>query len=228
MTTRWFIAVVLACGWFGAHAESMPSWVQTAQDQLQQRLRAAYPNVTSWSLSPMLSERQLSTATDAEVSIDAIKLGRRSALQVSWRDGERRMRQAVWFDVSGERAALRLDADVKRNEALRTEIVRADERAPWEPACNVALPSTTVQGMRARKALRAGDVICAEDIEPKPPVSRGERVIVHSSAGLVTVVVSGIAEQDGNIGDRLQVRNPENGELYVASVAAEGEVVVRQ
>ena len=71
-------------------------------------------------------------------------------------------------------------------------------------------------------------MICAEDIEPKPPVSRGERVIVHSSAGLVTVVVSGIAEQDGNIGDRLQVRNPENGELYLASVAAEGEVVVRQ
>lgn len=138
------------------------------------------------------------------------------------------MRQAVWFDVSGEQAAWRVDADVKRNAPISAELVRADEHALWDPACNVVSPALPVQGMRARKALRAGDVLCAEDIEPKPPVSRGERVIVHSSAGLVTVRVSGIAEQDGNIGDRLQVRNPENGELYVASVAAEGEVVVRQ
>lgn len=225
---RWFIAFVLASSSVGVCAESMPSWVQTAQDQLQQRLRSAYPNVTSWSLVPMLSERQMSAAAEADVSIDAIKLGRRSALQVSWREGERNKRQAVWFDVSGEQPALRLDGDVKRNESLRSESMHADEHAPWEPACSIVAPSTTLQGMRARKALRLGDVLCAEDIEPKPPVSRGERVIVHSSAGLVTVVVSGIAEQDGNIGDRLQVRNPENGELYVASVAAEGEVVVRQ
>src|SRR5687767_1609486 len=133
MTTRWFIAVVLAFGSFGVHAESMPSWVQTARDQLQQRLRAAYRDVAAWSVSPMLSERQIAPAPDAEVAIDSIKLGRRSALQVSWRDGERHMRQAVWFDVNGERAALRVAADVKRNEALRTEFVRADERAPWEP-----------------------------------------------------------------------------------------------
>jgi flagella basal body P-ring formation protein FlgA len=45
---------------------------------------------------------------------------------------------------------------------------------------------------------------------------------------LVTVVVNGIAEQDGKVGDRLQVRNPDSGELFIASVSAEGEVVVRQ
>lgn len=225
---RWFIAFVLACSSLGLGAEPMPSWVQSAQDQLQQRLRSAYPEVTSWSLVPMLSERQLPAATDGDVRVDAFKLGRRSALQVSWRDGDRNKRQAVWFDVSGEQEALRLLGDVKRNEPLRGELVHADGRAPWEPACGIVAPSMSLEGMRARKVLRTGDVLCAEDIEPKPPVSRGERVVVHSSAGLVTVVVSGIAEQDGNIGDRLRVRNPENGELYVASVAAEGEVVVRQ
>lgn len=225
---RWSIALVLVCSVFGVRAESAPPWVQAAQDQLQQRLRGAYPSVTSWSLIPMLSERQMSAAPGAELRIDAIKLGRRSAVQVSWQDGDRSQRQAVWFDVNGVQAGLRLDGDVKRNEALRSELLHADGLAPWEPACSVVAPATPLQGMRARKALRAGDVLCVEDMEPKPPVSRGERVIVHSSAGLVTVVVSGIAEQDGNIGDRLQVRNPESGELYVASVAAEGEVVVRQ
>lgn len=228
MLKRWSMVAVLTCSSFGVHAESTPSWVQTAQDQLQQRLRHTYPNVTSWSLVPMLSQRQTDAESNGEVNVDELKVGRRSALQISWRDGERRVRQTLWFDVNAEQTALRLDTDMKRNEVLRAESVHADEHAPWEPACNVIAASTELQGMRARKALRAGDVLCAEDIEPKPHVSRGERVLVHSSAGLVTVVVNGIAEQDGNIGDRLQVRNPENGELYVASVAAEGEVVVRQ
>ena len=228
MSTRWFIVAVLTCSSFGARAESMPSWVQTAQDQLQQRLRDAYPSVTSWSLLPMLSERQMNAEASSDLNIDEVKLGRRSALQISWRDGERHVRQTLWFDVHAEQTALRLGVDMRRNEALRAESVHADAHAPWEPTCNAVADATSVQGMRARKALRAGDVLCADDIEPKPHVSRGERVLVHSSAGLVTVVVNGIAEQDGNIGDRLQVRNPENGELYVASVAAEGEVVVRQ
>lgn len=177
----------------------------------------------------MLNERQLTTlATDAEIRIDSAKLGRRSALQVSWRDGEERRRQAVWFNVSGQRAAWLVNTDMKRNESIAIEALRADEYAQWEPGCSAVSPSSPVEGMRARKALRAGEVLCAEDMEPKPPVSRGERVLVHSRAGLVTVVVNGIAEQDGNVGDRLQIRNPESGELYGASVLAEGEVVVRQ
>lgn len=224
MSIRCVIACVLAGSAFGVHAEPMPSWVQTAHDQLQQRLRDAYPDVTSWTLSPMLSERQMTAAVDTDVRIETLKLGRRSALQISWRD----VRQTVWFDVSGAQPALRMSIDAKRNEALRSDSALADEHAPWEPACSSVPLATQLQGMRARKALRAGDVLCAEDIEPKPPVSRGERVLVHSTAGLVTVLVNGIAEQDGNIGDRLQVRNPESGESYVALVAAEGEVVVRQ
>jgi flagella basal body P-ring formation protein FlgA len=193
------------------------------------RLQGAYPEVTSWGLTPMLSERQSSALdTDAEIRIEAVALGRRSAMQVSWQNGEERRRQAVWFEVSGQRAAWLVTTDVKRNESIVAETLRVDEQAPWQPGCRAVSPSTAVQGMRARKALRAGDVLCAEDMEPKPPVSRGDRVLVRSSAGLVTVVVSGIAEQDGKVGDRLQIRDPQSGALYVASVSAEGEVVVRQ
>lgn len=223
------LAGALAWASFGSHADDLPTAVSLAHGELQQRLQDAYPEVTSWALTPLLSERQLAAfATDAEIHIDSIRLGRRSALQVSWREGEERRRQAVWFDVSGQRAAWLVNADVKRSESIPAEDLRADEYAEWEPGCSAVSPSTPVQGMRARKALRAGDVLCAEDMEPKPPVSRGERVLVHSSSGLVTVVVNGIAEQDGNVGDRLQIRNPGSGELYVASVSAEGEVVVRQ
>lgn len=219
----------LAWASFGSHAEDLPAAVSLAHGELQQRLQDAHPEVTAWVLTPLLSERQMTVfSTEAAIHIDSVRLGRRSALQVSWREGEERRRQAVWFDVSGRRAAWLLNADVKRNESIAPETLRADEYAEWEPGCSAVSPSTPVQGMRARRALRAGDVLCAEDMELKPPVARGERVLVHSSAGLVTVVVNGIAEQDGNVGDRLQIRSPESGEVYVASVSAEGEVVVRQ
>jgi flagella basal body P-ring formation protein FlgA len=228
MSMRWLMACALAGCSFGVRAESVPAWVQTAQGELLQRLQDAHPQVTSWTLVPMLSDRQRTELADSDMQIDTVKLGRRSALQVTSMQNDRRTRQTVWFDVSGLQPALRVDAGVKRNELIRVESMRADEHAAWDPTCSIVSPTQPPRGMRARKALRTGDLLCAEDIEPKPPVSRGERVVVHSSAGLVTVVVSGIAEADGNIGDRLQVRNPSSGELYVASVAAEGEVVVRQ
>lgn len=229
MSLRWIMAGALAWASFGSHANDLPIAVSLARSELEQQLRAAYPEVTAWALTPMLSDRQMTSLATATVDhIDSVQLGRRSALQVSWHDGEERRRQAVWFEVSGQRAAWIVTTDAKRNEPIAAETLRADEYAAWEPGCSAVAPSISIQNMRARKALRAGEVLCAEDMEPKPPVSRGERVLVHSSAGLVTVLVNGIAEQDGKLGDRLQVRDPESGESYMASVSAEGEVVVRQ
>lgn len=229
MSLRWIMAGAFAWASSVSHADDFPIAVSLARSELEQQLRAAYPEVSEWALTPMLSDRQMtSLAAAAVVHIDSVQLGRRSALQVTWRDGEERRRQAVWFEVSGQRSAWTVMTDVKRNELIATDALRADEHAIWEPGCSAVSPSAPVQNMRARKALRAGDVLCAEDMEPKPPVSRGERVLVHSSAGLVTVLVAGIAEQDGKLGERLQVRDPHSGELYMASVSAEGEVVVRQ
>jgi len=229
MSLRWIMAGTFAWASFGSHASDLPMAVSRAQSELEQQLRAVYPEVTAWALTPMLNDRQMTSfASAAAVHIDSVQLGRRSALQVSWRDGEERRRQAVWFEVSGQRSAWTVMTDVKRNEPIATDILRAEEYAAWDPGCSAVSSSMSVQNMRARRALRAGAVLCAEDMEPKPPVSRGERVLVHSSAGLVTVRVAGIAEQDGKLGDRLQVRDPHSGELYLASVSAEGEVVVRQ
>lgn len=229
MQMRLYVACALICASAAAVAEPVPSWVQTAQETLHARLQEAYPQVTRWTLAPLLSERQMMAAeAGADVHVDAVKLGKRSALQISWVDGQRHLRQVLWFSVTGEQPGSLVNVDVPRNELVPLASVQADERAPWQPSCEAIVPGTSLNGMRARKALRAGDLLCAGDLETKPPVSRGEQVVVHSSAGLVTVVSKGIAEQDGAIGDRLRVRNPSSGEYYLALVTAEGEVVVRQ
>lgn len=227
MALRWAVLLMPAC----ASSQAAPAlgWVQAAQMELEQRLRAEYPDVTSWTLEPMLSDHQLSmNDLQADIAIDAVKLGKRSALQLAWREGDERVRHTLWFSVAGERSGLVAADDIQRNEALLETSLRSNPHAAWDPECVVVTSPLDVQGKRTRKALRAGDAICADAIEPKPLVARGERVTVRASAGLVTVMLAGIAEQDGNLGDRLPVRNPSSGESYMASVAAEGEVVVRQ
>lgn len=226
MSSRWGITTLLM--FICASSQAAPAWVLSAQGELEQRLRAAYPAVTDWTLTPILSERQMtSSGGEGDIRVDAMKLGKRSALQVAWRDGDRQVRQTVWFGVAGEWPALVVTDDVPRRESLRAELLRSDRQAAWDPDCDVVTSPAALHGMRTRKALRAGAPICEQDVERKPLVSRGDRVTVRSSAGLVTVVLAGIAERDGNLGDRLPVRNPSSGELYMAAVAAEGEVVVR-
>lgn len=219
--------LVLTCA--SSQAMAAPAWVLSAQSELEQRLRADYPDVTDWTLTPIMSERQMtSSGGEGDIRVDAVKLGKRSALQVAWREGDRQVRQTLWFSVTGEQPGLVVAADVQRHESLREDTLRSEQHAAWDPECDVVTSPTTLQGMRTRTALRAGAPLCEQDVEPRPLVARGDRVTVRSSAGLVTVVLAGIAERDGNMGDRLPVRNPSSGELYMAAVAAEGEVVVRE
>lgn len=228
MLNRGGMTSLLLCA-CAAQAAEAPVWVQTAQGGLEQRLHAAYPNVSSWTVTPVLSERQMdSSSGEGAIRADALKLGRRSAVQVAWRDGDRQVRQTVWFNVSGEQAAVVVTGDVQRHDVLRAEIVRTEQNAAWDPECDIVTSAAALHGMRTRKALRAGALLCEQDVEPKPMVARGEKVTVRSSAGRVTVELAGIAERDGNMGDRLPVRNPSSGEMYMAAVTAEGEVVVRQ
>ena len=229
MFRRLHIASVLMFASASAQAASAPAWVQVAQTELEQRLKAAYPDVTSWTLEPILTERQLaSDEVDGDIAVDAVKLGKRSALQLTWREGGERVRHTLWFSVAGSRSGVVAAADIGRNEALVEQTLRSEPQAAWDPECHIVTSPAGAQGMRMRKALRAGDAICEQDVELKPLVARGDRVTVRASAGMVTVVLAGVAEQDGNLGDRLAVRNPSSGESYMASVAGEGEVVVRQ
>ncbi|HWK52464.1 MAG TPA: hypothetical protein VNR40_21360, partial [Steroidobacter sp.] len=137
MTTGWLVAGALAWASIGSQAEDLPEVVSRAERELRQQLQEAYPDVTAWEITPMLRDRGMAgLATGAAVRIDAVKLGRRSALQMSWQEGRERRRCAVWFDVRGQRPAWRVSADVKRNESIVTAALHPDESAEWEPGCS--------------------------------------------------------------------------------------------
>lgn len=201
------------------------SWVQLAHDRLEAKLSAQYPEVSAWSLLPLLGKRQPDVAEDTrDVAIETMKLGKRSAVQVSWSSPARR--ETLWFTVTGEVSALAVTQDVRALEPVTAAMTALETNAPWDPDCSVVAELGGKPAMRARKPLRSGAVLCADNIEAKPPVSRGEAITVHSVAGMVAVDTTGIAESDAAMGQVLRVKNPSNGELYEALVSGEGEVLV--
>lgn len=79
-------------------------------------------------------------------------------------------------------------------------------------------------GMRAKRTLRAGEVLTEEILEPIPLVSRGQKVVLRATYGGVEVTAIGVAESDGMLGDVISVVNSTSGKAVHAYVVGEGIV----
>jgi hypothetical protein len=63
---------------------------------------------------------------------------------------------------------------------------------------------------------------------PRNGVARGERVVVEVTSGAARLAFETTAESAGGVGNFVLVRNPANGRLFPAKVAAKGKVVVQR
>ena len=61
-----------------------------------------------------------------------------------------------------------------------------------------------------------------------PRVGRGERVSVEVTSGSARLAFEATAESSGRVGNFVLVRNPANGRLFQAKVAAKGKVIVQK
>lgn len=202
-------------------------WLPVADQLLREALAAAHPDVVVWTIEPLIGKRQeadLQSAIDVQASV--VHLGKRSAVRVTWIAGRRRTRETVWFAATGVQSVPTLVTDVRTGASLGPEMTRPTDRDVLATDCAVLQSPDALSGTRATRPLRADEAICIGDIEPRPPVARGEKVLVRSIAGLVTITAKGIAQQDGVVGQVLRVKNPSSGEVYLAAVSSAGEVVV--
>ncbi len=87
-------------------------------------------------------------------------------------------------------------------------------RHPWPESPDVLNTST----LRARRALKAGDVITWQDVERQPEIIRGDRVTLHMQRGSIVVETEGIALQDGHLGEIIRVEQEEIGSLLRVKV----------
>ena len=206
---------------FGADA------IAVAERSLRQALASTYPQVEEWTIEPLVGKRHragMQETDDARASV--VHVGKRSAVRLMW-DAERRVESTtVWFAVNGVQSLPTALQDIRTGAALSPEMVGHSSHDVFAAACTALSSPAVLTGMRAKRRLHAGDAVCAEAIEPRPPVARGESVVVRSTAGAVTITAKAVAQQDGALGQVLRVKNPASGEVYLAAVSGAGEVVV--
>ncbi|MCB2198228.1 flagellar basal body P-ring formation chaperone FlgA [bacterium] len=118
---------------------------------------------------------------------------------------------------------------LKRNDVLgpadlsweRREVTMI--RGRW-PEMASELP---VDSYRARRSLRAGNVLTWHDIEKVPDVLRGAPVTIVSSQGSVEIKLPGKALEDGQKGEMIRVENTQYRRILEARVSGDGVVTLQ-
>lgn len=122
----------------------------------------------------------------------------------------------VSFDVSAWAQSAVATLDVPAGGLLKAEYIA--HRSVDIATLGHSVWSGDVDGVRRlRRAVRAGDVLTSDNIEPLPAVARGEWATLHSSAGAVAMESRVEVLQDGRQGQTVRVKQ----------VGANGSVLAR-
>jgi flagellar basal body P-ring formation protein FlgA len=82
----------------------------------------------------------------------------------------------------------------------------------------------TVKNMEARRVLRAGETLRADDVRRPIVVAKGQTVTMTFEAPGVALTAMGRAMSEGGIGDSVTVQNPASFRMVTAVVTAAGTV----
>lgn len=151
-------------------------------------------------------------------------------------------RMQVWIDVFADGRFVRTIATsfdvhaygwgwVARDDADTGQILResALEKKEVDLALLKAEPLIDITAnRRLKRRVPAGQVMLLSDVEGIPAIQRGERVAVRSHIGIIHLMTSGRALQEGRIGQRVLVSPTESNRPIAAFVVDHGLVEVLQ
>lgn len=131
----------------------------------------------------------------------------------------------VWFSVSVIEPVWRLGERVDENTLVNMANL---SRGDADVAGIQGKPFRgDLTGLRFVRHRPKGVILKEEDIETLPAVTRGARIQVMVSQGVVNLVALGEALTDGELHDQVRVRNLNSGESFFATVIGESRVRVQ-
>jgi len=86
--------------------------------------------------------------------------------------------------------------------------------------------SNELLGKRLKRSLRKGEVFERSAVAFPPMIKRGELVTITAQKGALTVTAKGLAQQNGNAGDMIRVRNISSKKDLICKVAGPVAVTV--
>jgi flagellar basal body P-ring formation protein FlgA len=81
-------------------------------------------------------------------------------------------------------------------------------------------------GMELKRPLQIGETLRMSHLKPAQVVRKGERVVIESVTRGVSVVASGKALSNGELGQRIQVQNEQSMRVVDAKIVAPGKVLI--
>ena len=177
-------------------------------------------------------QRDIQLVAEGDVAVQVRQLSSRplrgpTMLKVGVMGGGRMQKEmSVTADIRHFGQVLVADIGLRRGEALSSEAVALAERDITRNRDGFFTDSAELDGLRMRRAIRPGNVLTQRHVEPVPVVERGDEITLIAGNAQLQISLRGEAMQDGGIGERIRVRNPDSGKVLYGEVVDSRNVLV--
>ncbi len=220
--------------WSGCASSGESGTLEAARGALAAALQARHPEVTRLELTPLSAEPRrrpaLTSRSGFEIPAD-VALERRIRIWLITADQDGANRRApLWWAAKAFAPVMVVRRGLRAGEQVHPGDISVEERdvtESSEPLLRVD-PGIGSTRWRATRFIRAGAALRRSDLEPAPEVLRGQEIRVSIVSDVFNIETTGVARDEGRLGDVIAVSKPGTAERYFAQVTGEREASIRR
>lgn len=139
-------------------------------------------------------------------------------------DGQLDRSMAVTVDCRFYREVVVTTRSMRRGNLLESDVLMMEERDitrlkhGWFDSLDELLD------LQSARPIGVGQTVSHRHVQPVPVVHRGDDISMAVTTGTMSLLVTGVAMQDGGIGERIRVRNIESGKVVFGEILDAGTI----
>jgi flagella basal body P-ring formation protein FlgA len=139
-------------------------------------------------------------------------------------DGQLDRSMAVTVDCRFYREVVVTTRSMRRGNLLESDALMVEERDitrlkhGWFDSLDELLD------LQSARPIGVGQTVSHRHVQPVPVVHRGDDISMAVTTGTMSLLATGIALQDGGIGERIRVRNIESGKVVFGEILDAGTI----
>jgi flagella basal body P-ring formation protein FlgA len=188
------------------------------------------PAVSEWEITEFKVprvEKLPAYFESVKVTLNGSQRGKSLAFSIEFIQNNRRIRRLHGSARLNLRAEVVVaGTEISRGSILRPEQLRLETRGISLGPVTLCTDIAQATGKVAKRRIAAGREIDKGNLTLPPDVAAGEVVMIKAESEKIKVTAKGIARQDGNVGDVIQVLNTRSNKRLQARVIGRSSVQV--
>jgi len=197
---------------------TVPARAVDEASRLREVLHTQYPEVESWEITTTRSIRAKRLLEPVARTSNDVSISHDGNLFVVQSNGI-----VNHYIVKANKHVRVAGAFAKKGTALNSLKVSLEVRDVFAFGCDPSDKSAWTEKMRLRKDVHRGEVICSNNLEQVPLVSKYASLLLQCNKGDVIVSVPAEALEEGDLGDAIKVRRHSSRAVTVAKITGSGE-----